>query len=339
MLRKSVVVLSIILWGLTAQIDPAAAEQPAASESQASAASIEISVADTLSGIAARMRLDESVSIQQVMLAIQATNPNAFIGGNINRMRSDVVLQAPSLQEIKSIDAELAFYEVARQNREVSSIQLDRRIAELENQLALRLDEANRIRLEREGMDSQLMVLETEIVAAQEILRSRDQQLAQLQGSLAEIARLAEQEAVLAAAETAAIVAESTEALQSEGQGVRLVNDIRHIFTNNPLIMSFGILLLILVIVMRLRGKKSDNLVDETTNDIAYEELQSADDGVDVKAKEESKKAVEVTRGQSPEEKPEREMEDDRSFERDDNDHDKSVRLSDSDSGDGIKQE
>ncbi|MEE3301395.1 MAG: FimV/HubP family polar landmark protein, partial [Pseudomonadota bacterium] len=280
MLRKSVVVLSIMLWGLTAQIDPAAAEQPAASESQASAASIEISVADTLSGIAARMRLDESVSIQQVMLAIQATNPNAFIGGNINRMRSDVVLQAPSLQEIKSIDAELAFYEVARQNREVSGIQLDRRIAELENQLALRLDEANRIRLEREGMDSRLMVLETEIVAAQEILRSRDQQLAQLQGSVAEIARLAEQEAVLAAAE---IVTESAEALQSEGQGVRLVNDIRHIFTNNPLIMSFGILLLILVIVMRLRGKKSDNLVDERTNDIANEELQSADDGVDVK--------------------------------------------------------
>ena len=298
MLRKSVVVLSIILWGLTAQIDPAAAEQPAASESQASAASIEISVADTLSGIAARIRLDESVSIQQVMLAIQASNPNAFIGGNINRMRSDVALQAPSLQEIKSIDAELAFYEVARQNREVSSIQLDRRIAELENQLALRLDEANRIRLEREGMDSRLMVLETEIVAAQEILRSRDQQLAQLQGSLAEIARLAEQEAVLAAAETAAIVAESAEALQSEGQEVRLVNDIRHIFTNNPLIMSFGILLLILVIVMRLRRKKSENLVDETINDIANEELQSAGDGVEVKAKEESKKAAEVAREQ-----------------------------------------
>jgi len=339
MLRKSVVVLSIILWGLTAQIDPAVAEQPAASESQASAASIEISVADTLSGIAARIRLDESVSIQQVMLAIQATNPDAFIGGNINRMRSDVVLQAPSLQEIKSIDAELAFYEVARQNREVSSIQLDRRIAELENQLALRLDEANRIRLEREGMDSRLMVLETEIGAAQEVLRLRDQQLAQLQGSVAEIARLAEQEAVLAAAETAAIVAESAEALQSEGQEVRLVNDIRHIFTNNPLIMSFGILLLILVIVMRLRRKKSENLVDETINDIANEELQSAGDGVEVKAKEESKKAAEVAREQSSEEKPEREMEDDRSFERDDNDHDKSVRLSDSDSGDGIKKE
>ncbi|SVE25952.1 uncharacterized protein METZ01_LOCUS478806, partial [marine metagenome] len=123
------------------------------------------------------------------------------------------------------------------------------------------------------------------------------------------------------------------------GQEVRLVNDIRHIFTNNPLIMSFGILLLILVIVMRLRRKKSENLVDETINDIANEELQSAGDGVEVKAKEESKKAAEVAREQSSEEKPEREMEDDRSFERDDNDHDKSVRLSESDSADGIKQE
>ncbi|MEE3143521.1 MAG: FimV/HubP family polar landmark protein, partial [Pseudomonadota bacterium] len=78
---------------------------------------------------------------------------------------------------------------------------------------------------------------------------------------------------------------------------------------------------------------------NETTNDITNEELQSADDGIEVKTKEESKKAAEVTMEQSPEEKPEREMEDDRSFEGDDNNHDKSVRLSDSDSGDEIKQE
>lgn len=305
MLRKSVVVLSIILWGLTAQIDPAVAEQPAASESQASTESIDISVADTLSSIAVRIRSDESVSIQQVMLAIQATNPNAFMGGNINRMRSDVVLRAPSLQDIKSVDAELAFYEVARQNREVSGLRLDRQIAGLESQLALRLDEANSIRLEREEMDSRLMVLETEIVTAQEAIRLRDQQLAQLQGSLAEAARLAEQEAALAGVEAAALVAESAEALQSAGRGIRLVDDIRHTFTNNPLMISFGVMLLILVIVMRLRREKSHNPADETVNNIATEEFQSAGDEVELKAEEESKKAAEVTKDKSPEKKPE----------------------------------
>ena len=193
-------------------------------------------------------------------------------------------------------------YDVARQNREVSGVQLDRRIVELESQLAFRLDEANRIRLEREVMDSRLMVLETEIVAAQEVIRLRDQQLAQLQGSLAQAARLAEQEAALAAAEAAVLVAESAEDLQSEERGVRLVDDIRHIFTNNPLIVSFGILLLVLVIVIRLRRKKSQNQVDETVNDIANEGFQSADDEVKLKAEEESKKAAEVTEAESSEE-------------------------------------
>ena len=172
----------------------------------------------------------------------------------------------------------------------------------MESQLAFRLDEANRIRLEREVMDSRLMVLETEIVAAQEVIRLRDQQLAQLQGSLAQAARLAEQEAALAAAEAAVLVAESAEDLQSEERGVRLVDDIRHIFTNNPLIVSFGILLLVLVIVIRLRRKKSQNQVDETVNDIANEGFQSADDEVKLKAEEESKKAAEVTEAESSEE-------------------------------------
>src|SRR5690554_7018370 len=44
---------------------------------------------DTLWSIAQRMRPDSSVSMQQMMLAIQDLNPDAFIDGNINKLRSE----------------------------------------------------------------------------------------------------------------------------------------------------------------------------------------------------------------------------------------------------------
>jgi len=43
---------------------------------------------DTLWDIATKARPDRSVSHQQVMLAIQDLNPNAFIGNNINRLKA-----------------------------------------------------------------------------------------------------------------------------------------------------------------------------------------------------------------------------------------------------------
>ena len=73
---------------------------------------------DTLWSIAREMRPDSSVSMHQMMLAIQDENPNAFMGGNINRLMQGQVLRAPSEEQIRSRSRAEADRLVARQNQE-----------------------------------------------------------------------------------------------------------------------------------------------------------------------------------------------------------------------------
>ncbi len=70
---------------------------------------------DTLWEIAARVRTGGTV--QQTMLAIQALNPDAFIAGNINRLKKGQVLRLPSPQEVRATPQPRAVAEVAEQNR------------------------------------------------------------------------------------------------------------------------------------------------------------------------------------------------------------------------------
>ncbi|MBL3556789.1 MULTISPECIES: FimV/HubP family polar landmark protein [Marinobacter] len=75
---------------------------------------------DTLWNIAASVRPDNSVSIQQVMLALQDANPDAFIGGNINRLKRGEVLRVPELDAIRSRSGAEANRQVAQQNEAFS---------------------------------------------------------------------------------------------------------------------------------------------------------------------------------------------------------------------------
>ncbi|GAA3554204.1 FimV/HubP family polar landmark protein [Marinobacter xestospongiae] len=79
------------------------------------------SASDTLWGIASQVRPNNSVSHQQVMLAIQDLNPDAFIGGNINRLKRGQVLRVPSLEQIQSRTAGEASRQVAQQNQQLST--------------------------------------------------------------------------------------------------------------------------------------------------------------------------------------------------------------------------
>ena len=69
---------------------------------------------DTLSAIAGR-NLASGVTIEQLMIAIQRANPSAFIGGNINRLRSGVTLNVPSANDAQSINQNNATSEVRAQ--------------------------------------------------------------------------------------------------------------------------------------------------------------------------------------------------------------------------------
>ncbi|MFS0827820.1 FimV/HubP family polar landmark protein [Pseudomonas phoenicis] len=68
---------------------------------------------DTLWQIAARN--SNGGSIQQAMVAIQALNPDAFIGNNINQLKTGQVLRLPDRQQIQSIPQNEAVAEVAEQ--------------------------------------------------------------------------------------------------------------------------------------------------------------------------------------------------------------------------------
>lgn len=59
---------------------------------------------DTLWEIALRARTDSSISVHQSMMALYRANPEAFINGDINRLRRGQVLRVPDASEMKSLN-------------------------------------------------------------------------------------------------------------------------------------------------------------------------------------------------------------------------------------------
>lgn len=58
---------------------------------------------DTLWSVAKKVKTDEDVSMEQMMLAITRTNPQAFIDGNVNTIKDGYVLRIPDRAEAMSI--------------------------------------------------------------------------------------------------------------------------------------------------------------------------------------------------------------------------------------------
>ncbi|MEM9759289.1 MAG: FimV/HubP family polar landmark protein [Pseudomonadota bacterium] len=70
---------------------------------------------ETLWEIASSGRPD-GVSVQQAMLDIQRINPEAFIGGNINRVKAGYIIYLPAAGEVDSADLATALEQVRAQN-------------------------------------------------------------------------------------------------------------------------------------------------------------------------------------------------------------------------------
>ena len=71
---------------------------------------------ETLWALARELRPDNSVSVQQMMLALLRTNPDAFSYGNINWLRKDAVLWVPNDFELQALTKAEAVAEVLVQN-------------------------------------------------------------------------------------------------------------------------------------------------------------------------------------------------------------------------------
>lgn len=104
-----------------AESDPTAADDTAASpEPQRfadTAGTVEVGGEDTLWDIALQVRPDDSVTVQQTMLALQRLNPDAFINGNVNLVRRGAVLRVPDADSVRDVANAEAISEVGRQNR------------------------------------------------------------------------------------------------------------------------------------------------------------------------------------------------------------------------------
>ena len=101
----------------TASAPPAAAPSPATERSAASGEYGPVAAGETLSEVAASTRPDESVSVNQVMIALLRANPSAFYRDNINSLKRGAIMRVPSADEIRAAgSAAAAAAEVRNQN-------------------------------------------------------------------------------------------------------------------------------------------------------------------------------------------------------------------------------
>lgn len=76
------------------------------------------SAGNTLWAIAKAVRPSDEVTIQQTMMALSELNPQAFIDGDINRIRRGALLQVPSLDQIRQRSASAAAQAVAQASQQ-----------------------------------------------------------------------------------------------------------------------------------------------------------------------------------------------------------------------------
>ncbi len=95
---------------------------PPAAESEAapSGKSIRVRPGDTLTGIAAA-NVQPGISLDQMLVSLYRNNPQAFVGDNMNRMRSGVTLAVPSAEAAKQLSPEEAHQVIQAQSADFSS--------------------------------------------------------------------------------------------------------------------------------------------------------------------------------------------------------------------------
>ncbi len=73
-----------------------------AAQNSAGADTYEVKRGDTLAGIATQLKA-EGISLDQMLVALQRANPDAFINNNINRLRAGQILSVPGAETVRGI--------------------------------------------------------------------------------------------------------------------------------------------------------------------------------------------------------------------------------------------
>ncbi|HEX6614049.1 MAG TPA: FimV/HubP family polar landmark protein [Rhodanobacteraceae bacterium] len=88
---------------------------PAPAPTQSRAGQYQVKSGDTLYHIASETRPDAQVSVDQMMLALQRTNPDAFYRANINTLKSGAILRIPTRDAVNATSLAEARAQVHRQ--------------------------------------------------------------------------------------------------------------------------------------------------------------------------------------------------------------------------------
>lgn len=137
---------------------------------------------DTLWDIAVETK--EGSSIYQTMLAIQDSNPSAFLDGNINRLQSGKVLRLPTLEQINKRTLAQATAEVAEQNARWKNKRTTAALAKRQLDATAR-QEAGAAPQQIEQTDSLRLVAEAPGESKQASDRGKNNELQSLQDQLA----------------------------------------------------------------------------------------------------------------------------------------------------------
>ncbi|MDM0004136.1 FimV/HubP family polar landmark protein [Variovorax sp. J22G73] len=99
---------------------PVTAAAPARSSGGGSGEQVTVQRGDTASKIAGAHK-PADVSLDQMLVALLLANPDAFVGGNVNRMRAGAVLDLPSAAEAAAVTPAEARRTVTAQSRDFGS--------------------------------------------------------------------------------------------------------------------------------------------------------------------------------------------------------------------------
>lgn len=99
---------------------PVTATAPARASGSGSGEQVTVQRGDTASKIAGAHK-PADVSLDQMLVALLSANPDAFVGGNVNRMRAGAVLDLPSAAEASTVTPAEARRTVTAQSRDFGS--------------------------------------------------------------------------------------------------------------------------------------------------------------------------------------------------------------------------
>lgn len=184
----------------------AAAATPAPAPASAPNEAVRVRSGDTAGRIANANR-PAGVSLDQMLVAMLRSNPNAFINGNVNRLRAGTVLQMPSREQALETSAQEARQIVAAQSRDFNAyrrslaakapqaaVQAAARSASGQVQAQVSESRANaetadKLTLSKGAIQT---AAEEEKLAAQKQAEAQESRLSELQRNLAELNELAQ---------------------------------------------------------------------------------------------------------------------------------------------------